>query len=70
MTCRMAKKLVSPGDVVFIPAGGCIHRATVQRICQDHIVTDKDCLFYDEVGDIWFFTLRCAIEALKGVCRG
>ena len=70
MTYRMAKQLISPGDEVFIPAGGRIHRATVQRLYQDHIVTDKDCLFYDEVGDIWFFTLRCAVEALKGVCHG
>ena len=70
MSYREAKKLLPIGDTVFIPAGGRIHRATVQGVYQDHIVTDKDCLFYDEVGDLWFLTLRCAVEALKGVCHG
>lgn len=70
MTYRMAKQLVSPGDVAFVPAGGRIHRAVVQGIYRDHIVTDKDCLFFDEVGDLWFLTLRCAVEALKGACHG
>ena len=37
MTYRMAKQLVSPGDVAFVPAGGRIHRAVVQGIYRDHI---------------------------------
>lgn len=70
MSYREAKKLLPIGDTVFIPMRGRIHRAVVQGIYQDHIVTDKDCLFFDEVGSLWFLTLRCAVESLKGVCHG
>ena len=65
MTYRQAKQLIAAGDVVYIPANGRIVRAVVSGIYSDHLVTDKDVLFYDEVGTLWFLTLKCAVEALK-----
>ena len=66
MTFRTAKSLLSPGDIVFIPGGGRIHRATIQQINRDHLVTDLDTVFFDEVADIWFLTIKGAVTALKG----
>lgn len=67
MSYREAKKLLAPGDIVYIPASGKIVRAVVVSIQRDHLITDQDNLFFDEVGSIWFLTLCCAVEALKEV---
>lgn len=65
LTYTTAKKLLDPGDVVYIPKGGRIVECAIQSIDHDHVVTKEDCLFFDEVGGVWFLTKRGATDALN-----
>lgn len=64
MTVKKAKELLHPGDYVYIPQGKKIQRAKVIKVEADHLVTDLDNLFYDEVADLWFLTVWGAVNAL------
>ena len=65
LTYTTAKKLLDPGDIVYVPKGGQILECSIQSIQRDHVVTNEDCLFFDEVGELWFLTKRGAMDALN-----
>ncbi len=54
LTYTTAKKLLDPGDIVYIPMEGRILECSIQSIEQDHVVTREDSLFFDEVESVGF----------------
>lgn len=65
LTYTTAKKLLDPGDIVYIPKGKRILECSILNIEYDHVVTTEDCLFFDEVGELWFLTKRGATNAMN-----
>jgi hypothetical protein len=62
LTFRTARRLLAPGDVVFILLSGRIVPAQVLEICDGWIETTAAVLDFEEVGDTWFLTEIIAKE--------
>ena len=66
VTRNMMRKVLAPGDTVYIIAPGKVIPAKVLEICEDSLETDADTLFYDEHGFTWMLTEKEAEKmALK-----
>lgn len=62
----MMRKVLIPGDTVYVLAPGKVIPAKVLEICEDSLETDLDILFYDEHGFTWMLTEKEAEKmALK-----
>ena len=56
ITKNLIRKVLAPGDKVYIIAPGKVIPAKVLDICEDSMETDVDTLFYDEHGFTWMLT--------------
>ena len=65
MTYAKAKSLLSPGDTVFIIEGERIVELTVLRIHRECLSVDGGYLYYDDIRESWWLTMRGATDALK-----
>lgn len=65
ITYTKAKTLLAPGDVVYTTNGREVIQARISKILADHLLTDVDCLFYDEHGSTWWLTKRVAKEKIN-----
>ena len=66
MTYANAKLLLAPGDHGYIIDGGAVVALPVVKIHRDCISVLGGFLYYEDIRDLWWLTLRGATDALKG----
>ena len=65
LTYAKAKKLLDPGDHVYI-IDGAVVALPVVKIHRDCISVPGGFLYYEDIRDLWWLTLRGATDAMKG----
>lgn len=62
ITQRQAKKLLSPGDCVFIIDGGKVKKQKIIKVFADSLRVEDGYLYFEEHGCDWWLTKRVAQE--------
>ena len=66
MTYAKAKLLPAPGDHVYIIDGWAVVALPVVKIHRDCISVPGGFLYYEDIRDLWWLTLRGDTDAMKG----
>lgn len=66
MTHTQAKKLLTPGDEVYIVDASIIEPVKIKQIHLNCVSVMGGYLYFDDVGDEWFLTKHCAKLKAKG----
>ena len=67
MTYRTAKRLLAIGDTVYTVEHGKVIEHTVERIYADSIKVPDGYLYFDEIRETWWLTMKMAAASIGKV---
>jgi hypothetical protein len=66
ITARQAKRLLEPGDVVYIHENCQVSTVRIRKIFADSLLVEGGYLYFADHGELWWLTRKIAEKKLLG----